>query len=369
MNPRPKKLAALQALFILPLIALVVLVVFLLGSMIHSLPLRAEELYGPSSSRVTGPQLYYQSLILIWQQEKLTSAVNPNRSAVTLDIQPGDSPGKVIQQLQSLGVISHPTLFRTYLVYSGIDRAIQPGSYQLEPGLTPLQIARLFQDPAPGDTTLVILPGWRAEEIASTFSSSGLELSPAAFLQVIREEGAEGYLYPGVYQVPRDIPPRDLIRKMVDRFYQELTTELREGFRAQNLSLAEAVILASIVEREAVVEEEMTLISSVFLNRLKAGMPLEADPTVQYARGHNAGQNTWWTNPLSSADLRIDSPYNTYLYGGLPPAPIANPGPEALGAVASPADTEWFYFRAACDGSGRHNFSADYQEHLDHACP
>jgi UPF0755 protein len=98
-------------------------------------------------------------------------------------------------------------------------------------------------------------------------------------------------------------------------------------------------------------------------------MKLETDPTVQYAVGYNAAQNSWWTNPLTRADLEVVSPYNTYINPGLPPTPIANPGIPALQAVAYPAQTPYYYFRATCDGSGRHNFSETFQEHLDKACP
>jgi UPF0755 protein len=117
-----------------------------------------------------------------------------------------------------------------------------------------------------------------------------------------------------------------------------------------------------------VVEDEMPLIASVFYNRLAVGWKLESDPTVQYALGYNEAQGTWWTNPLSAADLQVDSPY-TYVYSGLPPGPIANPGLAALKAVAFPAQTPYYYFRAACDGSGRHLFAETFDEHLGNACP
>jgi UPF0755 protein len=113
----------------------------------------------------------------------------------------------------------------------------------------------------------------------------------------------------------------------------------------------------------------MPVIASVYLNRLANAMKLDADPTVQYALGFNPEQDTWWTNPLSSQDLQAQSPYNTYLQAGLPPGPIASPGLAALKAVAFPTKTSFYYFRAACDGSGRHAFSETYEQHLQKACP
>ena len=97
-------------------------------------------------------------------------------------------------------------------------------------------------------------------------------------------------------------------------------------------------------------------------------MNLAADPTVQYAVGYNESQQSWWTNPLSTSDLQIDSPFNTYLYSGLPPTPISNPSLSALRSVAFPAQTPYYYFRAACDGSGRHLFAETYEEHLQNQC-
>ncbi len=147
-----------------------------------------------------------------------------------------------------------------------------------------------------------------------------------------------------------------------------VTPELLDGFEAQGLSIYEAVTLASIIEREAVVAEERPRIAGVFLNRLEQGMKLETDPTVQYALGLQA-DGGWWKTDLTSQDLQFDSPFNTYLHPGLPPGPIANPGLSSLEAVAEPIDTDELYFRALCDGSGRHAFARTFEEHLQNACP
>jgi len=113
----------------------------------------------------------------------------------------------------------------------------------------------------------------------------------------------------------------------------------------------------------------MTQISSVFLNRLAVDMKLEADPTVQYALGFDSESGTWWTNSISSQDLATDSPYNTYFYAGLPPGPIASPSLNALNAVAFPVISPFFFFQAACDGSGLHVFAVTFEEHLGNNCP
>ena len=161
----------------------------------------------------------------------------------------------------------------------------------------------------------------------------------------------------------------DLITLFIGEFNVQVTKDLRRKFADQHLSLIQAMTLASIIQKEAVVEEEQPKIASVFFNRLSAGMKLESDPTTQYALGYNDKQKTWWTNPLSSNDLLVQSPYNTYVAAGLPPGPICSPGISALKAVASPAKTNYLFFMARCDGSGYHNFSTTFAEHAANACP
>jgi UPF0755 protein len=179
----------------------------------------------------------------------------------------------------------------------------------------------------------------------------------------------QGFLMPGQYQIKRGISAHDLAGLFVKRFDEMVTPELRDAYANQKLDLAQAVTLASMVQREAMVTDEQPIIASVFYNRLANGMKLDSDPTVQYALGYDEGKQTWWKNPLTQSDLQIDSRYNTYIYPELPPGPIANAGISALRAVAYPAQTGYFYFRAKCDGSGRHAFSTTYEEHLQNACP
>jgi UPF0755 protein len=169
--------------------------------------------------------------------------------------------------------------------------------------------------------------------------------------------------------MPRQASVNQLLSKILMNFEAQVNNEMQVGFSNQGLSVYQAVTLASIVEREAINDEEMPMLASVFYNRLAINQRLASDPTVQYALGYNTQQATWWTNPLSLTDLEIDSPYNTYLYPNLPPGPICNPGLSALRAVAFPAQTPYYYFRAACDGSGNHLFAETYEQHLANECP
>jgi UPF0755 protein len=141
---------------------------------------------------------------------------------------------------------------------------------------------------------------------------------------------------------------------------------MRQSYGAQGFGVREAVTLASIIQREAVVAEERPLMAGVFLNRLNQGILLQADPTVQYAVGYQAENASWWKSPLSLADLQSSSPYNTYVHSGLPPGPISNPGLGALSAVAEPIETEYLFFVADCTAEvrGSHIFSQTFEEHL-----
>ncbi len=149
-------------------------------------------------------------------------------------------------------------------------------------------------------------------------------------------------MFPDTYSFDPEIAAADVVGAMLRNFDSRLTEELVIGFLAQNLSIYEAVTLASIIEREAVVSDERPLIAGVFLNRLEMGMKLETDPTVQYAVGLQP-DGTWWKKALTYDDLAYSSPYNTYQVNGLPPGPIANPGTDSLLAVASPEETPFIF--------------------------
>ena len=173
-----------------------------------------------------------------------------------------------------------------------------------------------------------------------------------------------GYLLPASYPLQCQASASEMVAAMLDAFTQQVTPEVIAAARSRGLSLDDTVILASVVEREAVIRAEQPVIASVFLNRLKAGLPLQADPTVQFAIANAkppSGTGGWWKTDLTVADLRVDSPYNTYRNPGLPPGPIANPGIDAIKAVANAATTDYLYFVAKGDGS--HAFARTLDEH------
>ena len=172
----------------------------------------------------------------------------------------------------------------------------------------------------------------------------------------------EGYLFPETYRLPAQATPEDLLTRMLDTMQARLPIGWEGMASAQGLTLYEVLTLASIVEREAVVPTERPTIASVYLNRIREGMYLQADPTVQYAMGFQPETGQWWKTPVTLEEYEnVNSPYNTYLYPNLPPGPIASPGASSIMAVLQPAQTSFLFFLGRGDGS--HIFADTFEEH------
>ena len=362
-------------------IALLVTVIFCLclSLALFLIPSQAARIYGPAATSLGLLQRVQYAAALLWYDGLLTRPLNESGGEQTFTIEIGESVNSVAAHLEEVGLIRDADAFRAYLIYSGLDTSIQAGSYKLSPSSSAIDIAHEFQDATSEEVTFVVLPGWRSEEIAAVLPTSGLAVTAEEFLDAVRSalpgydylEGApttEGFLFPDSYILPRSTSAPEMVNTFVRNFGLRLLPDLRNGFEREGLAVYQAVTLASIVEREAVQDDEKPLIASVYLNRLRIGMKLDADPTVQYAYGYDFTKQTWWKNPLGLEDLQFESPYNTYLYVGLPPGPIANPSLEALQAVAFPAQSAYYFFRAKCDGSGYHDFSETFEEHLGNGC-
>jgi len=360
------------------LVLLALLFVLIMAVIIY-IPVLAEQSFGPSSSAINLTDRYSYAISLLWNAGDLADPVLPGGGEQIFVIDTGESVSQISEHLELLGLIQNSKIFQIYLVWKGLDTSVQAGKYELNPGMTAIEIALALQDATPTEISYNVWAGWRMEEIAASLPTSGLNITPEEFLIAAKDPGvpmdflldeisAEGFLFPGSYSLPRDTNADQLVSLLLQNFSKNLTIELQENFLKQGLDTYQAVILASIVEKEAIISEEQPIIASVFYNRLNSGMKLDTDPTVQYAAGYDYVKENWWKNPLTLEDLAIDSPYNTYIYSGLPPSPISNPGIGALQSVAYPAQTPYFYFRARCDGSGLHSFSETYEEHLQNAC-
>jgi UPF0755 protein len=343
---------------------------------------QADKDFGPASpSLSTFDRLYYAARLYL-NESALLDPVDPQGQPQPFKVASGETVNVIALNLENAGLIPDASSFRLFIIYAGLDTGIQAGNYELSPASNAVEIAHKLQNSTPSVVTFNILAGWRLEEIAAALPTSGLQVQPGDFLDAVRHpvdtgielpashtKTMEGFLFPDSYRFKRDISLQDILTTMVGHFNDQLTPELRQAYQREKLSVLQAVTLASIVQREAMVESEQPIIASVFLNRLAAGMKLESDPTVQYALGYDADKKTWWVNPLSLDQLGISSSYNTYVSAGLPPGPICNPSLSALQAVAFPAKTPYYYFRATCDSSGHHNFSKTFSEQLQNACP
>ena len=359
---------------------LFLVLIFAIGFLLIGISGLAASSFGRPAAGLNYLQVIQYSAKLLWDDGLLTRPIDPGGPEQNFTVHPNEPVGTIAINLQGAGLISDASILRDYLIYTGLDSTIQAGDYRLSPAMSIVDIAHKMQDATPADVTFVILPGWRMEEVAASLPTSGLDITPADFISAASipptgydflpdAPSSEGFLYPDSYVLPRATTVNQLVSTLLRKFSLHLNIDLSEGFARQGLSVYQAVTLASIVQREAVQDEEAPQIASVYLNRLKIGMKLDADPTVQYALGYNSVQQSWWTNPLVANDFQTISTYNTYLNAGLPPTPIDNPGLNSLQAVASPADTPYFYFSARCDASGYHNFAKTFQEHLQNLRP
>ena len=361
------------------LAAFILFLLVCIFAFLYYIPARASLLFGPPARGLSIPNRIEYSTRLLSYGDELTTPLDLNGIDVDFRVEPGESVFSIADRLEGLSIISNAQAFYDYCVYTGIDLTIQSGDFTLSPAQSIIDIAQSLQKFSPSDAVLTILPGWRMEEIAASLPTSGLLIDPDDFLAAANDPpqvlafaepaSMEGFFFPDTYTLPRETDLNQLLEIIGRNFTAKLTVDIQNGFTAQNLTVYQAVTLASIVEREAVHIEEASVIASVYLNRLAIGMKLDADPTVQYALGYQYDTSSWWKSPLALTDLQVISPYNTYLNTGLPPTPISNPGIEALLAVAYPQSSSYYFFRAACDGSGYHVFSATLEEQIANGCP
>jgi len=301
----------------------------------------------------------------------------PVTGVATVTIENGDVARKIADDLQDAGVIQSARLFRVLVAFMSIENELQAGDYEFDKGMTTLAVIDRIHKGVTAPLMVTVPEGLRVEEIANLLEEKGV-LSKDDFLKAVKEdhpesflpEGAsdnnlQGYLSPATYGFSRSVSGSQAVQQMLDAFDEQVVEEVQPQLETTGLTLDRVVTLASIVEREAVKSEERPLIASVFINRMKVGIPLQADPTVQFALADdsdNVARYGYWKKELSLADLEVDSPYNTYENAGLPPGPIACPGLDSIRAVLRPARTNYLFFVAKDDGS--HVFAETLEEHL-----
>ena len=285
---------------------------------------------------------------------------------VQLTIRKGSSFREAADSLSAHGLVRSARVFSLYSKLRRRDRSLRWGTYVLRPGMSweqMLDALRLGR----GVVHVVTIPEGRSIADIEPLLIDSLQVTQDSLDAAVRDTALlhrldvptptlEGYLFPDTYTFPDKTTAREAVRMMVDEFEKAWKPEWTEQARAMKLTRHDIVTLASIVEREVRRDEERPVVAAVYLNRLKIGMPLMADPTVTYALGKKPGR-------VLLKDLRVKSPYNTYLRAGLPPGPIASPGAASMGASLHPAKVPYRFFVAAPDG--HHEFRRTYAEHLE----
>lgn len=286
---------------------------------------------------------------------------------VHFTVEMGTAPTQIATNLEKAGLIKNAKAFLLNARLSGNLEKFKAGEYIFQASDTAQEIMEALIKGNIVTVSFTIPEGYTLKQIANTLVGKGIATEEEfwqavtegefdyEFLQDLpkSEHRLEGYLFPDTYSIPRGWPVEKVVNLMLKRF-QEIYNQLPPN--KSGLNMRDTVILASIVEAESRVAEDRPLIASVFLNRLRINMLLQADATLQYAFAERKGQVLY-------KDLELDDPYNTYKYGGLTPGPIGSPGKASLEAVCEPADTKYYYFIARKDGSGKHEFSKTLAEH------
>ena len=314
-----------------------------------------------------GAAAYYNS--------QVHGAHHAGQASTAITIPPGTSTAGVADLLHGKGLIDSTLVFQAYVKLNGIS--LEAGQYTIPGGSSMADIVALLAHNQNGTSVSVTIPeGYTARQIGALLAKKGLFTADAFFAATKQPYsndflaghdpalGLDGYLFPDTYQVAARATPQDVVNVLLKRFGEKLSPDLRSRLPA-GITLNQAVVMASIVEREAFFDKDRAAVAGVFYNRLAAGMPLQSDATVGYARGQGGAD-------ITEADKKLDSPYNTYLHTGLPPGGISNPGLASLTAAITPLKTDNIYYLT--DKDGHAHFSKTYVQHQEcqvnlAACP
>ncbi|MDH5174194.1 MAG: endolytic transglycosylase MltG [Elusimicrobiota bacterium] len=270
-------------------------------------------------------------------------------------IEQGMTAHEVAELLEKEGLISSKNYFLFLLRLRGVHRKIKAGIYEVNSKESTWRvISKLFLGKSK-KVKLAIPEGFTARQIAQLVEEKGLG-EKDKFLEIVEQKKLEGYLFPETYFIDYDTSQEEIVDMMVGQFNKVFTQGMEERGKKFKFTKRDTIIMASVIEKEAVKDEERPLISAVFHNRLKKRWYLESCATVQYALGEHKEKLTY-------EDVKVNSPYNTYIHFGLPPGPICNPGLAAIEAALYPAETDLMFF--VTKGEGTHRFSKYYQKHLE----
>lgn len=282
-------------------------------------------------------------------------------------IQRGSTVPQIARTLESYGIVRSSLFFEWYARFTHRPLVLQAGEYRFEGPLNLPTVTRKLSSGLVHHYRVTIPEGLIMDEIAERFMAQGFG-TKEKFLETMNRTAAihdwdsttdnlEGYLFPDTYFVTRDMSEQQIVEAMVANFKKAWTPERLERAKELKLTTREVITLASLIEKETALASERSLVSAVFHNRLRRNLKLACDPTVIYA----VKLVKEYDGVINQSDLELDSPYNTYLYPGLPPGPIANPGLESIDAALYPAEVDYLYFVSKNDGG--HLFSTSYRDH------
>lgn len=312
--------------------------------------------------------------VCFWVYRDLHRPVNHAKSRQFIEISRGSSPATVIKKLHNEGIIQNEWPLLLYLKLTGAGSRFRAGEYAFPSPVSPLEVIARLEEGQQRFLRLTVVEGWTRWEIAAamaripelklTDSNSAMELMNDT--RLIRDvdpvaENLEGYLYPATYEFPRDTTPTDLIALMVKRFREGWTPSRSDKAKSLGMTPRQVVTAASLIETEAKLPTERPVIAAVIYNRLKLGMPLGIDSSVIYASKLEGK----WRNDGKVYQSYLDrrSPYNTRLFAGLPPGPIASPGESSLAAALNPEPVDYLYYvREPSRDDGAHNFYANERD-------
>lgn len=293
--------------------------------------------------------------LFLYYQEGLLPVNKNDTSTKIFVVRPGEGLNSIVKNLSNEGLIRNKIVFYLMVKQKGIDKKIQAGDFRLSPSMKGEMLADELTH-GTLDEWITIVEGLRKEEIAQLVSKK-FDIPEIEFTKL----APEGYLFPDTYLIPRQATAEGVIKLMTNTFEQRYEP-LAEKIAATGLSKHEALVLASLVEREARSDAVRQQVASILLKRLNEGIPLQVDATVQYALGYQPEEKTWWKRDLTFEDLKINSVYNTYKNPGLPPEPICNPSLSALTAVANAnPDTPYLFY--ITDPQGRMHYAKTSAEH------
>lgn len=291
---------------------------------------------------------------ILWWKNGVSSVNSQSKESQIFVVQKGDGVKEISNRLKANGLIRSSIVFFLLVKQSGIDKKIEAGDFRLSPSMSASEIAENLTH-GTLDIWITVPEGKRAAEIAEILKGK-IPTYDLSWFNVLATQ--EGYLFPDTYLIPKDASIEIVVNQMRGNFdakYATLDTSNTD------LTQEEIVILASLIEREAITDAERPIIAGILINRLNAGMALQVDATIQYAKGKNPQTKKWWEPVLIEEYKTVASDYNTYLFAGLPPGPISNPGLEALSAAVSPTTTDYLYYLH--DGNGKIRYAKTLAEH------